>query len=85
MISHVKSTAAQTSSSLLALTTLSLLVPAAFNAVGAEAREAELGILNLSHGTALVLLVVYALSLLFQVRKYDHFSRFDRYLFEGNF
>ncbi|KAI9491675.1 Sodium/calcium exchanger protein-domain-containing protein [Zychaea mexicana] len=61
-------TAAQTSSSLLALTTLSLLVPAAFSATADTAEEAEIGILNLSHGTALVLLVVYGLSLLFQVR-----------------
>ena len=60
--------AAQTSSSLLALTTLSLLVPAAFSATADTAEEAEIGILNLSHGTALVLLVVYGLSLLFQVR-----------------
>ncbi|KAI7857425.1 calcium/proton exchanger [Circinella umbellata] len=61
-------TAAQTSSSLLALTTLSLLVPAAFSATADTAEEAEIGILNLSHGTALVLLVVYGLSLLFQLK-----------------
>ena len=60
--------AAQTSSSLLALTTLSLLVPAAFNLTADNNEDAEIGILNLSHGTALVLLVVYGLSLLFQVK-----------------
>lgn len=59
--------AAQTSSSLLALTTMSLLVPAAFSATTADDKDAEIGILNLSHGTALVLLVVYGLSLYFQV------------------
>ncbi|KAI8146226.1 calcium/proton exchanger [Fennellomyces sp. T-0311] len=61
-------TAAQTSSSLLALTTLSLLVPAAFSLTADNAEDAEIGILNLSHGTALVLLVVYGLSLLFQLK-----------------
>ena len=67
--------AAQTSSSLLALTTLSLLVPAAFSATADTAEEAEIGILNLSHGTALVLLVVYGLSLLFQVRFFYIYNR----------
>ncbi|KAI9311593.1 calcium/proton exchanger [Dichotomocladium elegans] len=61
-------TAAQTSSSLLALTTLSLLVPAAFSSTTADDNESEIGILNLSHGTAIVLLVVYGLSLYFQLK-----------------
>jgi calcium/proton exchanger cax len=60
--------AAQTSSSLLALTTLSLLVPAAFSATADTKENAEVGVLNLSHGTSLILLVVYILFLIFQVR-----------------
>lgn len=60
--------AAQTSSSLLAITTLSLLVPAAFAGTAvASAKDTEIGVLNLSHGTAIVLLIVYGLSLFFQV------------------
>ncbi|KAI7884294.1 calcium/proton exchanger [Lichtheimia hyalospora FSU 10163] len=66
-------TAAQTSSSLLAITTLSLLVPAAFAGTAvASAKDTEIGVLNLSHGTAIVLLVVYGLSLFFQVRSLQH-------------
>lgn len=60
--------AAQTSTSLLALTTLSLLIPAAFSATAQTKSDAEAGILNLSHGTALILLLVYILFLIFQVR-----------------
>jgi Ca2+:H+ antiporter len=58
-------TAAQTSSSLLALTTLSLLVPAAFYATTPS--DNDDGILKLSHGTSIVLLIVYLLFLFFQV------------------
>ncbi|KAL1928302.1 hypothetical protein VTP01DRAFT_3218 [Rhizomucor pusillus] len=61
-------TAAQTSSSLLALTTMSLLVPAAFSVTADTPEDAQIGILNLSHGTALVLLVVYGMSLYFQLK-----------------
>lgn len=59
--------AAQTSSSLLALTVLSLLVPAAFAASTPDDKVKE-GILALSHGTAIVLLIIYILFLFFQVR-----------------
>ncbi|KAG0193473.1 hypothetical protein DFQ28_005077 [Apophysomyces sp. BC1034] len=66
-------TAAQTSSSLLALTTLSLLVPAAFSATADETEaEAEAGILRLSHGTAIILLIVYILFLIFQLKTHTH-------------
>ncbi|CDS03808.1 hypothetical protein LRAMOSA06763 [Lichtheimia ramosa] len=59
--------AAQTSSSLLALTVLSLLVPAAFAASTPDDKVKE-GILALSHGTAIVLLIIYILFLFFQLR-----------------
>ncbi|KAI8097583.1 calcium/proton exchanger [Halteromyces radiatus] len=65
-------TAAQTSSSLLALTTLSLLIPAAFSATASTASEAKEGILKLSHGTALVLLLVYVLFLFFQLKTHTY-------------
>ncbi|KAI8986599.1 Sodium/calcium exchanger protein-domain-containing protein [Pilobolus umbonatus] len=59
-------TAAQTSCSLLALTTLSLLIPAAlYSSVGNNNAN---GLQELSHGTAIVLLIVYVLYLLFQLK-----------------
>ena len=58
--------AAQTSSSLLALTTLALLIPAAFSATSASGDERVAGILNLSHATAICLLIIYVLFLIFQ-------------------
>ena len=60
-------TAAQTSCSLLAVTTLSLLVPAAFSASTPEEDTVE-SILQLSHGVSIVLLIVYILYLLFQLK-----------------
>ncbi|ORX58775.1 calcium/proton exchanger [Hesseltinella vesiculosa] len=65
-------TAAQTSSSLLALTTLSLLVPAAFSATAETEEDAVVGVLNLSHGTALILMLVYILFLFFQLKTHSH-------------
>ena len=61
--------AAQTSSSLLSLTVLALLVPAAFATVAGDGEEATEGILALSHGTSIVLLIVYILYLVFQVKQ----------------
>jgi Ca2+:H+ antiporter len=68
-------TAAQTSSSLMALACIGLIIPAAFvssitsvedsNIVKGIEHKGEL--LNLSHGTAVVLLIIYILYLLFQV------------------
>ncbi|KAI8143128.1 calcium/proton exchanger [Fennellomyces sp. T-0311] len=63
--------AAQTSSSLLALTVLSLLVPAAFATVAGSDEEAAEGILALSHGTAIVLLIIYMLFLFFQLKTHS--------------
>lgn len=67
-------TAAQTSSSLMALACIGLIIPAAFDiavkgtgeGTGAVGGGKE-GVLNLSHGTAIVLLIIYILYLVFQV------------------
>lgn len=64
-------TAAQTNTSLLGLTTLSLLIPAAFSATAAGTKEVDSGIVNLSHGTAIILLIVYALYLIFQLKTHS--------------
>lgn len=69
--------AAQTSCSLLALTTLSLLVPAAFS-VSTPDVDTDKSILHLSHAVSIVLLIVYILYLLFQVTP---FYRCFAYLF----
>ncbi|CAR27117.1 hypothetical protein ZYGR_0I03900 [Zygosaccharomyces rouxii] len=65
-------TAAQTMSSLLAISTASLLIPAAFRATIPIHKNqdwiVEKKILQLSRGTSLVLLAVYGLFLLFQLR-----------------
>ncbi|KAI9488248.1 Sodium/calcium exchanger protein-domain-containing protein [Zychaea mexicana] len=67
------SIAAQTSSSLLSLTVLSLLVPAAFATVAGDGKEATDGILALSQGTSIVLLIVYILYLIFQLKTHTQF------------
>lgn len=61
---------------MLALTTLSLLVPAAFSASTPDDQEDKEGILQLSHGVSIVLLIVYLLYLFFQV---THISKFNLY------
>lgn len=70
-------TVAQTMSSLMALATAGLLIPAAFHAsVPSEGKlkfpdpdsEADLKILSLSRGVAIILLVLYILYLVFQLR-----------------
>ncbi|KAI8973027.1 Sodium/calcium exchanger protein-domain-containing protein [Pilobolus umbonatus] len=70
-------TAAQTSTSLLAITTLSLLIPAAFSATAGDTNSNAIdsGIVNLSHGTAIILLIVYVLYLVFQLK--THSSLFE--------
>lgn len=67
--------AAQTNTSLLALTTLSLLIPAAFSASAAATKEIDSGIINLSHGTAIILLIVYGLYLVFQLKTHSALVR----------
>ncbi|CAO0793002.1 unnamed protein product [Mucor circinelloides] len=64
-------TAAQTSTSLLGITALSLLIPAAFSATAAHTTEADNGIVNLSHGTAIILLIIYVLYLVFQLKTHS--------------
>ncbi|CAN6648260.1 vacuolar calcium ion transporter [Trichomonascus vanleenenianus] len=60
-------TVAQTMSSLMALATSSLLIPAAFHATTGQEQDAR-GILALSRGTAIVLLIIYVLYLYFQLK-----------------
>jgi Ca2+:H+ antiporter len=72
-------TVAQTMSSLLALATASLLIPAAFHASlpkDTSGEESERSILSLSRGASIVLLIVYVLYLFFQLKTHKE-------IFEG--
>ncbi|KAI7818415.1 Sodium/calcium exchanger protein-domain-containing protein [Gamsiella multidivaricata] len=69
-------TAAQTSASLLSLSCLSLLIPAAFHATTTEIDQ-TVNIQHLSYGTSIVLLVVYVLYLVFQLKTHTHLYATD--------
>ena len=73
---HFNVTVAQTAASLLALAVGSIIIPAAFNAwsSGSEALQA-IHIAQLSRGTAVLLLVVYACYLFFQLK--THVSMYN--------
>ncbi|KAF9978112.1 hypothetical protein BGZ73_003684 [Actinomortierella ambigua] len=64
-------TAAQTSASLLALSCMSMLIPAAFLASKPNIDSAH-NIDYLSYGTAIVILIVYVVYLIFQLRTHSH-------------
>ena len=71
-------TVASTMSSLMAVSSASLIIPATLYAVlkgSAASDEKEGNILILSHGTAIILLIIYILYLVFQLR--THTDLFD--------
>ncbi|GBC08024.1 hypothetical protein RclHR1_07870007 [Rhizophagus clarus] len=72
-------TAAQTSSSLMTLACIGLIIPAAFNTSGSgKLRNEELT--KLSHGTAIVLLIIYVLYLLFQLKTHtDYYKNMEEH------
>lgn len=77
---HFNITVAQTASSLLALSIGSLIIPTAFVRFGSEngtvnGNSAQSGIAPISRGTAIILLVVYACYLLFQLK--THVSMYN--------
>jgi Ca2+:H+ antiporter len=82
-------TAAQTSSSLMALACIGLIIPAAFyfsvEGTSNSVNDIKEGVLNLSHGTAIVLLTIYILYLFFQVSTITVFypSHHAKYNFLG--
>jgi len=76
-------TAAQTMSSLLAISCASLLIPAAFKATLPTGKEDSLideKILELSRGTSIILLIVYVLFLYFQLG--SHHALFEEQMEE---
>ncbi|CAJ0835405.1 1659_t:CDS:2, partial [Entrophospora sp. SA101] len=74
-------TAAQTSSSLMALACAGLIIPAAFNfAIGSVTDNATTNVaflqeetINLSRGASIVLLIIYVLYLYFQLKTHSRF------------
>jgi Ca2+:H+ antiporter len=70
-------TVASTMSSLMAVASASLIIPATLYAVLAESKSAdkEDNVLILSHGTAIILLILYVLYLFFQLK--SHANLFD--------
>lgn len=66
-------TMASTMSSLMAVASASLIIPATLYAVMARSpdKQAEDHILVLSHGTAIILLIIYVLYLVFQLRTHN--------------
>ncbi|KAJ2901353.1 hypothetical protein GGI21_004707, partial [Coemansia aciculifera] len=74
-VQHFHAEAAQCAGALLALSVLSMIIPAAYHGVHASGGEITNGILIMSRGTALILLVVYILFLIFQLK--THSEIFD--------
>ena len=69
-------TVASTMSSLMAVSTASLIIPATLYAVMKNAKtdtDKDQNILILSHGTAVILLILYVLYLLFQLKTHTEF------------
>jgi len=72
-------TAAQTSASLMTLACIGLIIPASFNFAISNASKDERDdeLLNLSHGTAIVLLIIYVLYLVFSLKTHSELYRSD--------
>lgn len=63
-------TMSQTSACLLCLSVVSLLLPTAFHAAFADDQQANRTVLKVSRGTSVVLLLVYVLYLIFQLKSH---------------
>ncbi|OAG43639.1 calcium/proton exchanger [Fonsecaea monophora] len=70
------STVTQMSACLLALAVLSLLIPTAFHASFSDLQKADRAVIKLSRGTSVILLIIYVLYLLFQLKSHA-------YLYQG--
>ncbi|KIW96011.1 calcium/proton exchanger [Cladophialophora bantiana CBS 173.52] len=70
------STVTQMSACLLALAVLSLLIPTAFHASFSDLEKADHAVIKLSRGSSVILLIIYVLYLLFQLKSHA-------YLYQG--
>ncbi|KAK0748417.1 Sodium/calcium exchanger protein-domain-containing protein, partial [Apiosordaria backusii] len=66
------STVTQTSASLLALSVMSLLIPTVFHASFSKILTADDKVLQISRGTSVILLLVYLLYLVFQLKSHSY-------------
>lgn len=66
------STVTQMSACLLSLSVISLLLPTAFHASFSSGSEADIQVLRVSRGTSVILLLVYALYLVFQLNSHAY-------------
>ncbi|KAI9849074.1 MAG: hypothetical protein M1838_000275 [Thelocarpon superellum] len=66
------STVTQMSACLLSLSVMSLLLPTAFHASFTDSTRADLAVLKVSRGSSVILLLVYALYLLFQLKSHAY-------------
>ncbi|KAJ5803446.1 uncharacterized protein N7503_005896 [Penicillium pulvis] len=67
------STVASTMSSLMSVASASLIIPATlYAALSQSSQNAQDNILILSHGTAIILLIIYVMYLYFQLRSHAH-------------
>ncbi|KAK0671032.1 putative calcium transporter [Cercophora samala] len=66
------STVTQTSASLLALSVMSLLIPTVFHASFSKILTADDKVLKISRGTSVILLLVYLLYLVFQLKSHSY-------------
>jgi len=66
------STVTQMSACLLSISALSLLLPTAFHASFSNAELADIATLRISRGTSIILLIVYIIYLLFQLRSHSY-------------
>ncbi|KAL9034683.1 MAG: hypothetical protein Q9214_006935, partial [Letrouitia sp. 1 TL-2023] len=77
-------TVASTMSSLMAVSTASLIIPATlYAAMGGPQDDKDDNILILSHGTAVILLILYGLYLFFQLKTHAHLFDEERNAEEG--
>ncbi|KAL9607421.1 MAG: hypothetical protein Q9167_007664 [Letrouitia subvulpina] len=77
-------TVASTMSSLMAVSTASLIIPATlYAAMGGPKGDKDDNILILSHGTAVILLILYGLYLFFQLKTHAHLFDEERDAEEG--
>ncbi|EPX70897.1 CaCA proton/calcium exchanger [Schizosaccharomyces octosporus yFS286] len=74
-IARFNVTVAQTMVAMLALSTASIIIPAAFHFSVPDNKISETALLQVSRGTAVIVLVVYLLLLVFQLKTHKHVCR----------
>ncbi|EPY49745.1 CaCA proton/calcium exchanger [Schizosaccharomyces cryophilus OY26] len=74
-IARFNVTVAQTMIAMLALSTASIIIPATFHFSLPDNKTSETALLQISRGTAIIVLIVYVLLLVFQLKTHKHVCR----------